>query len=141
MNHRIIEKSRITKVLQYMLKCGISHRYAYRNIYKLSTEGKEFTCKIYTGEGNFFKLRKSDAKYTMIIYYWESEEAIRDSLFILTATEALEFLGDSPQQTDSWIRQGYYKWSSASGLPKQRRTTFVELFGNRIDWLKAQLQH
>jgi hypothetical protein len=65
----------------------------------------------------------------LIIYIWNADDAAE--IFAITPSEAIKFLGARALKTKSWIEQKYYKWSSATGLPKNKRREFADAFHGR----------
>ena len=95
--------------------------------------------RVYAGSAEHFTLRKSDLDDSscILVYIWDADSSPE---YFSPSDEALEFLGDRPLLTRSWIEQGYYKWSSTSQFPKERRGKFIEWFGDRWAWLIEKLE-
>ena len=87
--------------------------------------------RVRCGDGEHFSLRQSDMNGSIdfIVYIWNADDAAE--IFIVTPSEALRFLGERALKTKSWIEQKYYKWSSATGLPKSKRQDFIRRFSVR----------
>jgi hypothetical protein len=96
--------------------------------------------KVRAGEGEHFKIKKSDLRLPRIVlvYIWNID--FDPECFFMTPSEALDLLGPAPLQTRSWMFKGYYNWSSASGLPALRRKLFICHFSNRWRWLADYAQ-
>lgn len=96
------------------------------------------TIKFSSGAGNHFSLRKADLEPPgrILAYIWNADT--EPEVFLLLPDEATNFLGPKPQLTRSWKTEGYYKWSSAAGMPEFRRVEFAKRFGNRQAWLRKQ---
>ena len=106
---------------------------------KRRTKNPNLTVKIYAGSGDHFTLRKADLEIEncILAYVWDAD--LEPEVYFATPQQALQFLGTDAQKTKSWTRDGYYKWSSASGLPSLRKRLFVESFGGRWDWVLSQI--
>lgn len=95
--------------------------------------------KLYSGAGKHFSLRKAHLSKPncILVYIWDAD--LSPEYYFAKPSEALAFLGTQALKTKSWQEQGYYKWSSASQLPKSRREQFVQQFGDRWEWFVEQL--
>lgn len=105
-------------------------------------EGRSPGCriKVFSGSGEHFSLRRKYLADPDLIFAYVWNADTEPEVFLMTPGEALDFLGDRPQQTKSWRQQGYYKWSPATGLPKQRRVGFQQ-FGGRQHWLRERVKN
>ena len=96
--------------------------------------------KMYFGNGEHFSLRKRDLTENYVIAYVWNLDTEPEALF-LTQQEAASILGDAPLKTQSWVRDGYYRWSSATGVPARRRELLYSLYRERWAWLLNRLRH
>lgn len=129
-------------VRQFVADAGLRVGYANgKDLIVTDREEASAKCRIrvFSGSGEHFGLRRkylSDSNL-ILAYVWNADAD--PEVFLMTPDEALDFLGDRPQQTKSWRHQGYYKWSPATGLPKQRRAEFQQ-FGSRHGWLRERVR-
>jgi hypothetical protein len=84
------------------------------------------TLVIFFGEGEHFYINKKKLERGLdwFCYAWNCDEVPVFHFFNME--DVLSILGTRPLSTKSWTEQGYYKWSCATGLPKTRRTLFLE---------------
>lgn len=103
-------------------------RCTFRAYLQIEGRSEARLVKFRSGSGEHFSLRKRDltSGYDALAYVWNAD--LDAEVFILTLDEALDFLGPKATATFSWMKQGYYKWSSASGLPKDRTEEFRRRF-------------
>ena len=120
------DDTRVWGKYDILLKCGDSK--------------KALPVKVLGGDGSFFKLKRADKdkKHFILAYVWFVFETPR--CFLMTYSEALALLGSDPLKTKSWRTHGSYWWSSATGVPKQRRCKMEAMYSERWEWLKQQLR-
>lgn len=97
--------------------------------------GSLIPVKLYCGDGVFFKYRSglTDISNLVISYIWDVYESPK--FFFINSKEALGILGKKPLNTVAWRRDGVYGWSSATGLPKERKKKMESLYADRWEWL------
>jgi hypothetical protein len=102
--------------------------------------GASARVRVRCSEGEHFSLRHSDinGSIDLLVYVWNAEDEAE--IFIITPCEAINFLGERALKTKSWIEQKYYKWSSATGLPKAKRQEFIDRFQGRGNDILALAQ-
>lgn len=98
-----------------------------------------FFLKVCAGDGVHFKVTRkvTEINNLLLVYIWDFEDA--PACFFMTYGEALQVLGKRPLSTKSWKVAGKYSWSSATGLPRQRRQLMEARFKVRWPWLNSRL--
>ena len=120
---------------ELILKTASRHYFSIEN-----PRGNNVLVKLSISTGEHFGLRKRDVGVPELMHtlIWNVE--IEPECFFMTTAEALEVLGPGPLKTNSWCKSNSYNWSSASGLPKLRRSMIVERFSNRWKWLSQYIE-
>lgn len=113
-----------------------------RPIYQLMPKsgGPPLLLKAYGGDGSFFRVTKefTARRVDYVVYIWDIFG--EPTSYILNVAEAFDVLGPFALKTRAWRKDGIYSWSSATGVPRQRKIRFEEEFCERWDWLQKDIE-
>ena len=106
-----------------MAKRGIHYRKTgpQRRIhFRVSKNGKELNISVLGGDGEFLKIcRFHEQLKSIMVYVWYVFED--PEIYILPFSSLKKIFGTRPFETKSWKDGGYYSWTTATGVPDQRK--------------------
>jgi hypothetical protein len=116
-----------TKALEVLELEMDKHGIHYRKIgpkrrihFRVRRNGKELNISVLGGDGEFLKVcRFHEHLKPIMIFVWHVFEA--PEIYILPFLTLKKVFGTRPFETKSWKDDGYYSWTSATGVPDQRK--------------------
>ena len=112
---RLLEEKFIKNNIKFRAING--HR---RIHYKIIKNTKEYNLSVFSGDGECLKIFKyHEDLRPYFIYIWYVYE--NPTFYILDFKDVKRLFGPKPFETFSWKQGGYYSWSSATGVPIQRK--------------------
>lgn len=97
--------------------------------YKIFRGKKEFNAAVFCADGECLKIyRCHEHIKPFFIFIWYVYE--NPTFYILTFNDLKRLFGPKPFETFSWKEEGYYSWSSATGVPSQRKHILDSFYKN-----------
>ena len=103
--------------------------------YKIIKANREFNTVVFSADGECLKIYKCHEYIKpFFIFIWYVYE--NPTFYILTYNDVRRLFGPKPFETFSWKEEGYYSWSSATGVPSQRKHILDTFYKNNWGILK-----
>jgi len=103
--------------------------------YKILKDNKELNLVVFCSDGECLKIyRCHEHIKPFFVFIWHVFD--NPTFYILNYTDVRRLFGPKPFETFSWMEEGYYSWSSVTGVPYQRKYIMNSLYKNNWNILK-----